>query len=87
LHYLVGTNKLKMENILCIIEDNHNKLFKNKIPIMSFSDFKKSSLFSRIRKVFLAMNPCYHKNVINKLSGFEVLGLGDYLKLDRERGY
>ena len=77
LDYLIGINKINIENIVCVIDDNplyQGKKYKNKINILSFDEFKISNLSNKTKKIFLAMNDCYHHKVNYKLDGFEVIG-------------
>ncbi|MFZ8805650.1 MAG: class I SAM-dependent methyltransferase [Candidatus Calescibacterium sp.] len=76
LHYLLGINKIKIENIVCVIDDNPfywGKKFKNQVKILSFDDFMQSALYKQTNKIFLAMNDCYHRKVINKLKSTDEL--------------
>jgi len=74
LDYLLGSETLDIEKISCLIDDNPlywGKLFKNKIPIVDFDTFKKKY---NTKKIFLAMNDCYHNNLIIKLQDHNVFG-------------
>ena len=77
LDYLIGVGKINIENIVCVIDDNslyQGKKYQNKIDILSFDEFKISNLSNKTKKIFLAMNDCYHHKVNYKLDGFEVIG-------------
>ena len=74
LNYLTGCKILKINNIKCVIDDNvlyQDKKWKNEIPIISYSKFHERNYE---KKIFLAMNDCYHKNVINKLGNHKIYG-------------
>ncbi|RXJ90599.1 hypothetical protein CRV01_05450 [Arcobacter sp. CECT 8983] len=77
LDYLIGVGKINIKNIVCIIDDNslyQGKKYKNKIDILSFAEFKTSNLLNETKKIFLAMNDCYHHKVSCKLNDFEIIG-------------
>lgn len=72
--YLLGSKIFDAEKISCLIEDNPlywGKLFKNNIPIVDFNTFK---IKYNNKKIFLAMNDCYHNNVTIKLNEHDVYG-------------
>ena len=75
MEYLFGSEILDVNKISCIIDDNilyHNKLWKNKIPIVDFNTFKKKY---KTKKILLGMNDCYHHKVVNKLQLYEIFGV------------
>lgn len=74
MEYLLGMDILSSENITCIIDDNplyQGKRWKDKLPIVDFSTFKKTY---NTKKIYLAMNDCYHEKILRKLDGFDVFG-------------
>ncbi|PHR58531.1 MAG: hypothetical protein COA44_03575 [Arcobacter sp.] len=74
LEYLLGLGVLKLENIVCIIEDNplyQGKKWKNKLRIVDFETFEEKY---KTNKIYLAMNDCYHQKVLKKLDKYKVLG-------------
>lgn len=77
LEYLLGTSRLKIENIACVIDDNvlyQAKKYKKRVPIVSFDEFHVSEKYKNIKIILLCMNECYHELVIDKISQFQVEG-------------
>ncbi|GAK60663.1 methyltransferase type 12 [Candidatus Vecturithrix granuli] len=69
LPYFLGTAVIKLKNIKCIIDDNplyHHTLYRGVIPIVSLDEFSKDLHFE-VSAILLAMNDCYHENVLSKL--------------------
>jgi 2-polyprenyl-3-methyl-5-hydroxy-6-metoxy-1,4-benzoquinol methylase len=77
LDYLIYQGILSPDRIVCIVDDNnlyHGKMYKSySIPIVNYEDL--SQKYQDIRRIFLAMNDCYHEKVLDKLNGYEVYGL------------
>ncbi len=74
MEYLIEMDILSLKNISCIIDDNplyQGKKWKDKLSIVDFKTFEKKY---KTKKVYLAMNDCYHEKVLNKLDSYEVLG-------------
>lgn len=74
LEYILGSGLVDYDQIDCVIDDNslyHNSSYNNKLPIVDFEYFNNHI---RTRRIFLAMNDCYHQKVIQKLGNYEVLG-------------
>ena len=75
MEYLVGIGILDFKNIACIIDDNslyQGKMWKNKLAIVDFKVFEKKY---KTKKIYLAMNDCYHEKVLHKLDKYEVFGV------------
>jgi hypothetical protein len=74
--YLLGCGMVLPGNITCIIDDNtmyQGKKWKGSIDIVSLDDFLVR--WKNVRNVFLAMNACYHVQVIPKIpDGFRIFG-------------
>jgi len=66
-YYLLGEKIFTIDNISCIIDDNktfQGKKWKERINIISLDTFLQNF---RTKNLFLAMNECYHQQVIEKL--------------------
>lgn len=77
LDYLIGQKIIKLDNIVCIIDDNEtfkNKKWKGVVGIVSLNNFL--DRYRNVPNIFLAMNECYHSRVMDKIPGnYEIWGL------------
>ena len=72
MEYLLGSGILNYKNIVCIVDDNplyQVKKWKNKLPIVNLNKY---FLEYEAIYMYLAMNDCYHKDVLKKLTGHKV---------------
>jgi len=68
LDYLIGQKIIKLDNIVCIIDDNEtfkNKKWKGVVGIVSLNIFLDG--YRNVPNIFLAMNECYHSRVMDRI--------------------
>jgi len=73
--YLLGCGIFRREQIKAVIDDNHlcyGHLWNGFVMIVGFEEFESKH---RTDVIFLAMNPCYHRRVMQRLGSFKVYGL------------
>lgn len=74
LTYLIECGIFNSSDIVCVIDDNvlyQGRKWRRLVDIVSYAHFME---MNTALPVFLAMNPCYHRQVAKKLEGHEVYG-------------